>query len=135
MFSSLRRRMVALLAAVTVGATLVAVTPAAAADQRPSRISVFSSDYKVESGEEFVLRGRMLSMGKAVAGATVRVKTLRNGTWQQLTGAVVQTRSDGRYRVRIVLGQTGLRDLRVVGDPKGDRIRIARDSLQVRVVS
>lgn len=126
------RRAAAALGAVTL-ASAVWATPAVAAAPAPSRITVHASATTVRSGEQFILRGRMTSLGEEVPNTTVRVSTLRNGEWQRLRGAVVNTRDDGKYRIRIILSQTGERQLRVVGDPPGDAIRIARAFITIHV--
>jgi hypothetical protein len=105
----------------------------AQADQK-SNITVRSSDYEVDPGEQFILRGRMTSQGHSLSGATVRVQTYRNDGWEPVRGAVVETGSDGRYRVRVILESGGDRDLRVVGNPWQDDIRISRDYTVVRVL-
>jgi hypothetical protein len=132
------RRTVAVAAVLTAGTSVVALTPttaAAAPGGRNSTITVHASDHhEVDPGEQFILRGRMSSQGYAVPGATVRVQTFRDGGWEPLSGAVVQTGSDGRYRVRVVLQSGGDRDLRVVGRPKSDRIQVARAYTVVRVL-
>ena len=76
-----------------------------------SRITVTTSDSSVASGEQFVLSGRLSTKG------VVRVQTREGSTWKPVSGAVVSTRTDGTYRVRVVLGHSGDRTLRVVGDP------------------
>lgn len=119
-------------AAATVGFS-PAQGAAAPADQR-SKITVRSSDYEVKPGEQFILRGRMVSQGHALSDATVRVQTYRNDGWEPIRGAVVETGSDGRYRVRVILEAGGDRDLRVVGNPRQDHIRISRDYTVVRVL-
>ena len=124
------RRTVAVAASLAAGATVVSLTPTAAAAEAAagakSAITVRASDHhEVDPGEQFVLRGRMSSQGSPVAGATVRVQAYRDGGWEPLSGAVVRTGSDGRYRVRVVLFSGGDRDLRVVGRPESDRIWVA----------
>ena len=133
------RRTVAVAASLAAGATVVSLTPTAAAAEAAagakSAITVRASDHhEVDPGEQFVLRGRMSSQGSPVAGATVRVQAYRDGGWEPLSGAVVRTGSDGRYRVRVVLFSGGDRDLRVVGRPESDRIRVARGYTVVRVL-
>lgn len=125
----------ALATSVTAAAALtMAPAVALASDEpAPSRISVRPSDYNPDQGEQFLLRGRMLSEGNPVAGVKVRVQTYRDGGWVQLKGAVVETNDEGRYRVRITLFQDGDRDLRVVANPDGDDIRTARGYTVVRV--
>jgi hypothetical protein len=123
------------LATLATAAASVTMSPAVAAtgDPAPSRISVRASDYNPDQGEQFRLRGRMLSEGNPVAGVKVRVQTFRDGGWVPLKGAVVTTNDEGRYRVRVVLVQDGDRDLRVVANPAGDDIRTARAYTVVRV--
>lgn len=99
----------------------------------PSRITVRASDHNPDQGEQFRLRGRMLSEGRPVSGVRVRVQTYREGGWKRLEGAVVTTDHEGRYRVRVILFQDGDRDLRVVANPPGDDIRTARGYTVVRV--
>jgi hypothetical protein len=113
----------------------VGLAPATAVDALDrSRITVRASDYEVRPGEQFILRGRMASEGNPVAGATVRVQSYRADGWEAVRGAVVETGSDGRYRVRVILQSGGDRDLRVVGNPDQDHIRIARAYTVVRVL-
>jgi hypothetical protein len=128
------RRTAAVVASVTAAASIVSIAPAQAAAADKSRITVRASDYEVLPGQQFVLRGRMTSLGDAVNGATVRVQGYRNGGWHNLKGAVVRTSSEGRYRVRVILSSGGDRDLRVVADPAGDAIRKARGYTVVRVL-
>ena len=45
------------------------------------------------------------------------MQSREGSTWKSLPGAVVDTRRDGSYRVRVQLDRTGKRTLRVVGDP------------------
>ena len=124
----------ALAAFVTAMAGLSGVATATeAGTPAKSRITINPSDSNPDVGEQFVLRGRMTSLGHPVAGVRVRVQTYRDGGWVQLKGATVSTDVDGRYRVRVVLGQDGDRDLRVVGNPAGDDIRTARGYTVVRV--
>jgi hypothetical protein len=126
----------AVLATLVSTAAATAMVPAVAAtsaDPAPSRISVKASDFNPDQGEQFVLRGRMISQGDPVAAVKVRVQTYRGGGWRQLEGAVVRTNAEGRYRVRVVLFQDGDRDLRVVANPPGDGIRTARGYTVVRV--
>ncbi len=128
------RRTSAAAAVVAAAASVLALAPADAADIARCRITVFSNDYEVQPGQQFVLRGRLTSEGAGVEGATVRVLTYRNGGWERLRGAVVTTNDEGRYRVRVVLSSGGDRDLRVVGNPAGDSIRTARNETVVRVL-
>lgn len=130
-------RRAALGAAASLAAAVVVGTPtaqAAEAETYKSVISVRSSDYEVQPGERFALRGKMTSRHQPVDDARVRVQTYRSGGWENLSGAVVSTDSEGRYRVHVILSSGGDRDLRVVGNPPGDRIRISRAYAVVRVL-
>lgn len=115
-------------------ATAAEATAGSAADPAPSRITLHRADGTVDPGEQFVLRGRFLSRGEPVAGVPVKVRTYRDGGWRDLAGARVTTNRHGRYRVRVILFSGGDRDLRVVGNPHGDRIRTARNETVVRVL-
>jgi hypothetical protein len=128
-------RSAAALVATTAAAVCVAgvVAPAQSADLAGSRITVNASDADVRSGEQFRLRGILKSEGAPVAGATVRVKTYRDGAWLRLRGAVVSTNDEGRYRVRVVLRMKGERALRVVAVPKEEDIRKARADIVVDI--
>ena len=132
------RRAVAVAATLAAGTSIIGLAPttaAAAAQARNSTITVRASDHhEVDPGEQFILHGRMSSQGYAVPGATVRVQAFRDHGWEPLSGAVVHTGSDGRYRVRVILQSGGDRDLRVVGRPKSDRIQVARAYTVVRVL-
>jgi hypothetical protein len=135
MQNNLRSRTAA--AAVVAASTGLLALPVGTADavtQPASRITVHTSDTTPQSGQQFVLTGRLTSpSGRALANGAVRVQTLRGGAWTDLTGAHVATGSDGRYRVRVILSQRGARDLRVVGDPAGDSLRDARARIDVTV--
>jgi hypothetical protein len=113
--------------------TLAGTAQAAVAGDRATHISVQPTDDLVRSGQQFVLRGRMTSVSGAVQGATVRVQTLRSGAWEPLSGAVVSTDDVGHYRVRVVLSSGGTRHLRVVGNPRGDRLRSSMAHADVMV--
>ncbi len=127
------RRVVALVSTVAASAAVVAVSPAQAVEPAPSTITAKPSAQVVSSGEQFRIRGFFTSEGDPVVGATVRVKTLHDGTWVPLKGAVVATHDDGHYGVRIILQMKGERRLRVVGTPAVDTIAVARRNLVVTV--
>ena len=131
------RRTAAVLAAATFAtaglATGLAAAPALALGPAPSRVSAVAGDSTVSSGEQFVIRGRLLSEGTPVGGAVVRITSLDGGHWVALSGARVTTNSEGRYRVRVVLSRTGDRLLRAVANPAGDGIRTARRNVEVTV--
>jgi hypothetical protein len=128
------RRTAVVVASVATAASVLSTGPAQAAPADKSRVTVRASDYEVLPGQQFMLRGRMTSLGDPVDGAVVRVQGYRDGGWRNLKGAVVGTNDEGRYRVRVVLSSGGDRDLRVVADPPGDAIRKARGYTVVRVL-
>ncbi len=129
-----RAAVAAAVAAVSVVGTVATVTPADAATRPASHLTVRTSEATPASGEQFVLRGRLTTpTGRALAGGTVTVQTLRAGTWVGLTGARVTTGEQGYYRVRVVLSQRGERDLRAVGDPAGSTRRNSSARLVVDV--
>jgi hypothetical protein len=127
------RSVVAVVATTAAAVSVVGAAPAQAADIAGSSVTVHASDYEVRSAEQFRLRGILKSEGQPVEGATVRVKTYRNGEWHRLRGAVVRTNEEGRYRIRIKLQMKGQRQIRVVANPKGDDIRTARRDTVVTV--
>lgn len=114
------RRTTALLAA-TAALPLAAgllVAPAQAAGH-PARITASVTDSTPASGQEFRVSGRLTRDGDPVSGRTVKVQTLRAGAWENLTGAQMSTSGTGSYNLRVILGQTGERTLRVVGKVPG----------------
>ena len=128
-----RRTAIALTTAATAASLLVAA-PAIAEDPAPSRITAIPSKFQVDPGEQFVVRGRMLSEGEPVVGAPVRVRTWSDdGRFVDIKGARVTTNSEGRYRVRIVLYRKGDRLLKVVANPAGDDIATARGNVLMQV--
>jgi hypothetical protein len=127
------RRAVGTVGALAAAATLLAGVPAQAGEAAPSRVTLHRDLGPFAAGEQFVLRGRLTSQGEPVPGATVRVKTFRDGDWVRLRGATVSTNDAGRYRVRVVLFQKGDRDLRVVADPAGEGVRAARAETVVSI--
>ena len=99
-----------------------AASSASAQAASGTRISAFVSDSTPASGEQFVVRGKFVLAGDPAEDRPVKVQALRDGSWTQLDGARVTTNDEGRYRVRVVLSQTGERTLRVVGvSPEGSR--------------
>jgi hypothetical protein len=107
----------------TVPLALGVLAPAGAAAPAAARITASVTDSTPASGETFRVSGRLTRGGTGLAGRTVRVQTLRDGTWSNLTGAQMSTSSTGRYHLRLVLGQTGRRTLRVVGVVDGPNPR------------
>ncbi|MGH8965366.1 MAG: hypothetical protein ACRDXB_08565, partial [Actinomycetes bacterium] len=94
-------------ASAALAAGLLAPASSADAPQLPNA-SIKASDYRVSSGEQFVLRGRItLGYGRdkmAAPPSRVEVQARRHGSWHDLSGATVTSRDNGRYRVRVVLG-------------------------------
>jgi hypothetical protein len=127
-----RRTAVAAATAATAASLLVAA-PAVAEEPAPSRVTAIPSKFQVDPGEQFVIRGRMLSEGKPVVGAPVRVRTWSDGRFVNIKGARVTTNAEGRYRVRIVLFRKGDRLLKVVANPAGDDIDTARRNVLMQV--
>lgn len=82
---------------------------------RPAQITAKVTDSTPASGETFRVAGVLSRDGDALAGKTVKVQTLRNGAWQNISGASMATSSTGKYNLRLVLSQKGERKLRVVG--------------------
>lgn len=107
-----RRAGVALLAAAALPLGLGAVTPAAAKDS-PARITATVTDTTPGSGQLFRVAGKLTRDGDAISGRTVKVQTLRDGSWTDLNGARMTTSSTGGYNLGVVLSQTGERTLRV----------------------
>jgi hypothetical protein len=126
------RRTTAVVGTIVAATALVAAPPAQSATLARSRVTVSASDSTPASGQTFRLSGAVWSNGSKVP-ATIRVKTLRNGQWVQLPGAVMQTNRSNQYRIRIVLQKKGKRQLRVVGDPKPARIATSRKTITVTV--
>jgi hypothetical protein len=116
-----------LLAAPAVAASAHADEPA------PSRMTARPSSFQVDPGEQFVIRGRLMSEGEPVAGAPVRVRTWAEDRFVNVKGAHVTTNSEGRYRVRVVLYRKGDRLLHVIGNPAGDDIRTAKGNVLMQV--
>ncbi len=110
------RRTAALLAPLAaLPLALGTLVPAEAAQGDRARITASVTDTTPASGQTFRVTGRLTRGGEAVAGWTVKVQTLRDGSWSNLTGARMSTSDRGRYKLRVVLSQTGQRTLRVVG--------------------
>jgi hypothetical protein len=121
----LRRHLTTLLAGALVAPVGLAVAagPAAATDGDRPRITAHVTDSTPASGETFRVYGRLSRDGDAISGRTVKVQTLRDGEWENLSGAAMQTGSEGGYNLRVVLSQTGPRTLRVVGVVPGPKAR------------
>lgn len=124
----------AVLGTLLAASSLVAPATAAPATTvlAPSHVTVTSTDYTPSSGETFHLYGAIWSQGDRVP-ATISVKTFRDGEWVQLKGAVMHTNRYDKYNLRIILQQKGERQLRVIGDPDSDTIKIATRTITVTV--
>jgi hypothetical protein len=70
------------------------------------------SDETPASGQQFVVRGKLIEMGMTGKDHAIRVQTYLGGSWQPI--AHVRTDQDGKYRVRVILSTPGKRILRVV---------------------
>ncbi len=111
------------IAAVAVGAPIVAfVGPSQAACYGgcdDSSISVHVSDDTPASRQQFFARGQLIMGGLPAPDHVVRFQTHRNGAWEPIKGAHMLTNSEGKYRMRLILSQTGPRLLRAVGVGEG----------------
>jgi hypothetical protein len=76
-------------------------------------ITARPSDHTPRVGEQFVVRGVYDGPGRRAHA--VKIQTFRNDEWLNIDGARVTTRSDGSYRLRVILNIRGVRDLRAVG--------------------
>jgi hypothetical protein len=76
------------------------------------------SDSKPASGEQFIVRGKLIEMGMTGKDHAIRVQTYLGGSWQPI--AHVRTDQDGKYRVRVILSSPGKRVLRVVAPAGSD---------------
>jgi hypothetical protein len=75
------------------------------------------SDRTPASGQQFIVRGKLIEMGMTGKDHAIRVQALLGGSWQPI--AHVRTNEDGKYRVRVILSTTGERTLRVVAVGQG----------------
>ncbi len=109
-----RRTTTALVAAAAaIALTLGPVTAADAAPGSRPAITASVTDTTPASGQLFRVSGQLTRDGDAISGRTVKVQTLRDGSWTDLTGARMTTSSTGGYNLGVVLSQTGTRILRV----------------------
>jgi hypothetical protein len=105
-------------AAVAVASAGLAPGPAAAGEPGSGRehrapITAHPSEHTPRVGEQFVVRG--VYDGPGPRAHDVKIQTFRDDEWLNLDGARVTARSDGSYRVRVILRIRGVRDLRAVG--------------------
>lgn len=103
-----------LTAAAVIAAGLTAVPAYAAEAAAPAQITAKVTDSTPASGETFRVAGVLSRDGDTLAGKTVKVQTLRDGTWQNISGASMATSSTGKYNLRLVLSQKDKRTMRVV---------------------
>lgn len=85
-----------------------------------SDISVHVSDSTPASGQQFIVRGKLVMGGLPASDHVVKIQTKLNGTWQPIKGVRMSTDSDGKYRLRVILSTKGKRMLRAVGVGQGD---------------
>ncbi|WP_109508630.1 hypothetical protein [Nocardioides speluncae] len=109
-----------LTAAAVVAAGLTALPAYAAEAAAPAQITARVTDSTPASGETFRVAGVLTRDGDTLAGKKVQVQTLRNGTWQNISGASMATSSTGKYNLRLILSQKGERKLRVVATVPGN---------------
>ncbi len=123
MSRTIARAAAALLSAGVLVAGTVAVSApadAASADSRTrAHITAHPSDSTVDSGEQFIVRGRFTVDGHAAGGRTVKIQQLVGDDWRAVEGAHVRSQGDGTYRVRVILFTEGNRVLRSVGEAPG----------------
>lgn len=103
-----------LTAAAIIAAGLTAVPAYAAEAATPAKVTAAVSDATPASGQTFRVSGALSKDGDALAGKTVKVQTLRNGAWENISGASMKTSSTGKYNLRLVLSSKGKRTMRVV---------------------
>jgi hypothetical protein len=133
--SNMMRRIALGAATTMVSGAMVASVPAAqSADLVRSSTTISSTDYEVRSGQAFYLRGRVTARGNPLENARVRIQSYNaaNG-WSNLSGAMENTNSLGRYRIKVILSAQGYRKLRAVANPAKDRFRNSRAHTVVRV--
>jgi hypothetical protein len=85
-----------------------------------STITVHVSDDTPASGQQFIARGKLIMGGLPAPDHTVKFQRRVNGSWERITGARMQTNSEGKYRMRLILSTRGKRVLRAVGVGQGD---------------
>ena len=109
------RRTATVLLAATAALPLAlgAVTTADAATGTKASITASVTDSTPASGQLFRVAGTLTRDGDPISGRTVKVQTLRDGSWTDLTGARMTTSSSGGYNLGVVLSQKGERILRV----------------------
>ena len=111
--------LVTILPLTAIAAGVTAVSAEAGAPQ--AAITAKVSDSTPASGKAFRVSGTFTENNVAAAGQVVKIQTKRNGHWQALTGARERTTGTGKYRLRVILGSQGARQLRVVGVGVGNQ--------------
>lgn len=126
--------------AAVAAAVLSSSVLASSASSEPGHLprpGIQASDYRVSSGEQFIVRGKIrLGYGRDQIPAppsTVQVQTRRHGSWHNLRGARVTSKENGRYRVRVELWMTGKRKLRVHTKTPGFFKWVNSRTMKVRV--
>jgi hypothetical protein len=94
-------------------ASAVGASAAGERGEHRSPITAHPSEHTPRVGEQFAVRG--VYDGPGPRAHDVKIQTFRNDEWLNLDGARVTARSDGSYRVRVILRIRGVRDLRAVG--------------------
>lgn len=122
----------ALVAAIPLSAVAAFAAGSAEAAAPHASITAMVSDPTPASGKAFTVSGTFTENNKAAAGQVVKIQTLRNGTWQPITGARERTTGAGGYKLKVILSSKGARQLRVVGVGTGHE-RNARQPFAVTV--
>lgn len=127
----------ALIAAAALSSSLLVPSASATDPGHLPRPGIQASDYRVASGEQFIVRGKIrLGYGPDQIPAppsTVQVQTKRHGSWHNVRGARVTSKDNGRYRVRVVLQMPGKRKLRVHTKTPGFFKWVNSRTMKVRV--
>src|SRR4051812_41546503 len=92
---------VALAMASAIGASAVGASAAGEPGEHRAPITAHPSEHTPRVGEQFVVRG--IYDGPGPRGHDVKIQAFRDNEWLNLDGARVTARSDGSYRVRVIL--------------------------------
>jgi hypothetical protein len=109
------RRVVAVSAIAVIAPLTFIAGSAQAVNAEPSTITAMASDTTPASGQTFTVRGLFVAQGKPADHYIVKMQSLNQGVWVQLTGAKMRTTSAGVYQMRVILQAKGTRTLRAVG--------------------
>lgn len=110
-------------------AAVLPLTAAAVAEAAPaptSAITASVSDPTPAAGKAFTVSGTFTVNGAPAANHKVKVQSKVKGKWTMLNGAKVNTASNGKYSLRIILNVVGKRALRVVGVGQGNQPNAAK---------